>query len=438
MRLRNLSLAGGYMLLAYGLVGLIGIAALRLLTAMAQPAVFGEANLILTTLGLATTVSSQPFTNTQLRFHSAAQASGRGDAFTREVLMWNTLGALAAYGLTLLAWTALTAVGGVRLGMRGALALGLLVLATSVRNVMYGRFQAERRNYLYGGLLVGETAIVTLCTALGLYVSASVDGYIVGQSVGLAGAAFLGIATAPRAALRMATTAGRAPEFLQQARRYGLPFAPVGALGWLANLVERYVLGALAGPAAVGRYVAPFSIASRGMGLFGSALNDVFRPILFAVANTGDEDQGRRIFWLWLGIRGAAALGGVAALALFGSEIASLLLAPAYRDGAAPIMVWIAAAYGIQGMIQTLETRLMSRDRTAWLVPPLAVGGVANLLFSLLLIPRGGVLGAAQATTLSFVVQGAVTVWLLSRSSRVSLGAGLHSAASRTARTGSP
>ena len=70
------------MLLAYGAVGLIGIIALRLLTALAPPAVFGEANLLLTTLGLATTVSSQPFTNTQLRFHSAAQASGRGDAFT--------------------------------------------------------------------------------------------------------------------------------------------------------------------------------------------------------------------------------------------------------------------------------------------------------------------------------------------------------------------
>ena len=61
----------------------------------------------------------------------------------------------------------------------------------------------------------------------------------------------------------------------------------------------------------------------------------------------------------------------------------------------------------------------MSLDRTGWLIAPLAVGGVANLAFSFLLIPRFGAIGAGMATTLSFIVQACVTTLRLRKAERL-------------------
>lgn len=401
------------MLGVYSVVAAIGVVSIRLFTDLAPPAVFGEANLLLTFLALTTTVSFQPFTNTQLRYHSAAVDEDKADAFTREALRWTALAGICVCILAIAAWIVLHAVHATRLGLPGLLGAMGIVFATAGRNVIYGRFQAERRNYAYGGLLMAEAAVIAGCTVFGLRASASIDGYVVGTAAGMVGAALLGFGLTPHVSLRVLTHTGRAPGFLRRVMSYGLPFGPIGVLSWLANLADRYVLAALMGPAAVGRYVAPFSIASRGMSLVGSALGDLLRPALFASVNRGDAQESRSIFWGWLAVRVLAAVGGVIGLKLLGPLIARLLLAPAYRDGAVPIMIWIAAAYGVQGVIQTLETRLMSLDRTIWLILPLAIGGVSNLVFSLLLIPRYGVIGAAQATTASFTVQAAVTILVL-------------------------
>jgi O-antigen/teichoic acid export membrane protein len=401
---------GGWVLGAYLAVAVIGLASIRLFTELASPAVFGEANLLLSLLILALTTVSTPFTNTQLRFHSAAVAAGRGDGFTRQVLA-HVLGAGGAVcAIAALAWAGLAAMGQTRLGGLGAAGALLLGLLTLVRGVLYGRVQADRRNRAYASLLVAEALAVAVCTGLALRAAPTVDGYVLGQASGMALAALLGLLVAP--GLRGSAEFG-APSFARRAWRYGAPFAPMSLLSWLANMVDRYVLAVLAGPAAAGRYVAPFSIASRGVSLIGGALNDLYRPALFEAVNAGQVQQARKVFRHWMWVRSATAVACVLGLWALGPWLSTLLLAPAYRQDAPAVMVWVAIAYGAQGVIQVAETRLMSLDRTRRLLFPLITGGLANLAFSLVLIPREGAVGAAQATTASFLVQGLVTAALL-------------------------
>ena len=285
------------------------------------------------------------------------------------------------------------------IGLPGAAGLILLVFATAVRSVIFGRFQAERRYFSYGSLLAVEAFVTALGAAAGLWISPTVNGYILGQAGGVAAAALAGLILDPGATMRILIGGQPTPPVLGRVRAYGLPFAPMGVLGWLANTADRYALGLIAGPAAVGQYVAPFAIASRAMMTFGSALADIFRPMLFESTNRGDKGRTHRIFWLWMAARALALVGVVAGLALFGPFIGRLPLAPRpHRAGATPILMWVAAGYGVQGMIQTVETRLMSLNRTAWLITPMAIGGIANLAFSFLLIPHYGAVGAGMAT----------------------------------------
>jgi O-antigen/teichoic acid export membrane protein len=418
-RSRATTLASVYMLGSYALVALVGVVAIRVLTGLAAPAVFGEANLLLVSLQLAVTVVSQPFTTTQLRYHSAEVDAGRGDSFTRAILFWTCTASAGVSLLAVLSWLVMSRLQSSQLGLPGLGGMVLLVFATAFRSVVFGRFQAERRNFIYGTLLPIEALCTAGGAAIGLWISPTVNGYVLGQASGAAVSAFVGLAMDPGAAVR--TLAGRepAPQVLKQVRAYGLPFAPMGILNWLANTADRYVLGLLAGPAAVGQYVAPFSIASRAMAVLGGAMSDIFRPALFQAANRNDKRATQRIFWMWQATRAATVVVALLGLMLFGPFISRLLLAPAYRAGATPILMWVAAGYGIQGMIQTVETRLMSLDRTRWLITPLAIGGLANLGFSFLLIPHFGAIGAGMATAFSFVVQSGLTLWRLRKAERL-------------------
>ncbi len=417
-RSRATSIASGYMIGCYAVVAIVGVTAIRILTGLAPPAVFGEANLLLVSLQLAATVASQPFTTTQLRYHSGEVDAGRGDSFTRAMLMWTCVANGGVSLLAMVVWLVQRRFGASPLGLPGLGGLALLMIATAVRNVNFGRFQAERRTFSYGSLLAIESSTAAIGAIIGLRISPSVDGYIVGQACGSATAALIGLAWDLRTALRTLVTTQPKPRALEMVRSYGLPFAPMGVLSWLANTADRYALGILAGPAAVGQYVAPFAVASRAMAMIGAPLVDVLRPILFEATNRGDKMGARRVFLIWVALRLTIILAALAFLALFGPLIGRLLLAPAYRSGATPILMWVAAGYGVQGVVQTIETRLMSLDRTSWLIVPMGVGGLANLAFSFLLIPHFGAVGAGMATALSFVVQSAVVGWRLRQAER--------------------
>jgi O-antigen/teichoic acid export membrane protein len=76
-----------------------------------------------------------------------------------------------------------------------------------------------------------------------------------------------------------------------------------------------------------------------------------------------------------------------------------------------------------------LETRLMSFGYSSKLILPLIVGALANVALSVLWIPRDGALGAAHATTASFVLQFATTLIILVFATRT------HAAGSDAPRT---
>jgi O-antigen/teichoic acid export membrane protein len=65
--------------------------------------------------------------------------------------------------------------------------------------------------------------------------------------------------------------------------------------------------------------------------------------------------------------------------------------------------------YGVFGINQIFETRLLSLGRSARLLPPMALGAAMNIAFSIVLVARNGIIGAAQATCASFLVQAVAT-----------------------------
>jgi O-antigen/teichoic acid export membrane protein len=416
--------------MGYGLIALLGMGALRLYTELAPKSVFGQSNLVVTLLTLGIQLFVAPFTNTQLRYYTEAQARGDGDAFTRETLSWAVRAAAALGILAFIVCLLCGLVGGPKFGFAVATCALAWVLATATRNVLMGRLQAQRRRVVYTSLQVAEAAMLGVATAATLYFCATTEFYLVGQVLGAAAFLVLVLRFSPWPLRKDAPGASlSATGFRDKAVTYGLPFAPIAIVGWLSNLADRYVLGIVLGTAAVGQYVAPLSIASRAMILAGGALSDLFRPSLFDAENRQQRGRATRVFASWLMFNAAIACTAVIVIAVAGDLFVQLLLGKSYREGAVHIMVWIASGYGVYGLTQVLETRLLSLGRSAQLLVPMAAGAAANIAFSILLVPRHGIIGAAQASCLSFVAQCVVTAFFVIAALRrrhATLGAPAH------------
>jgi O-antigen/teichoic acid export membrane protein len=404
-------------------VAVVGIVALRVYTNLVSPSVFGATNLVLSALGLGMQLFVAGFTAAQLRFYSEAAARGAGDNFTRETMAWALRSTAVLVALALVTVAALRLAGGFALSAAAAAAGAAWLFAMATRNVLMSRIQAQQRQGRYAALQVVEAVVSFAVTCAALAVLPSIAAFLMGQALAIA--LFLGflLLTLPDARTAFGPLPATGRHFGAKAWAYGAPFAPLSFLSWLANLGDRYTLAILLGSDAAGRYVAPFSIASRGMLLSNSALCDLFRPILFDAENRRDSRRARSAFRGWLLCSAGLSSAGIAVVYCGGFFMARWLLAPGYRAGAVAIMLWVAAGYAVSGVTQVVESRLLSLGHSGRLLLPMILGALANVAFSVILIRANGIIGAAQATFASFVFQNLATAGFLVHALRQQGGA---------------
>jgi O-antigen/teichoic acid export membrane protein len=388
-----------------GLSAILGFLALRLYTELAPPDIYGKANLILGSLTLASQIAVQPIVSSQMRFHSEAAQAGNGDVFSAEALRYillaaGALGAAATLVLFFMLW------GDLSLATATGLSAGLWMLLTGLRSTFMTRLHAEQQMKRYMALRLFETVCTIVVTGLLLALfSPSPASFIIGQSAGFLGVLVFWIWNRGGPVFRIFAFEAPNAGLWAKVTSYGLSFVPLGVLLWISGLADRYVLAALLGTAAAGKYFAAFVIAAAGFGILNGAMGDLFRPKLFAEANAGRHAQAHRVFVAWLATYLLIAVCGVIAVAVLGPFLVAFAIGEAYRDGAVGLLVIISVGFTISGVNTAMENRLLSYGHSGKLLAPVAAGAAANVILSFILISANGIPGAAQASCLSFAVQ---------------------------------
>ncbi len=287
------------------------------------------------------------------------------------------------------------------LGLPAGWTLSLpLVAAMQVCNQLnLVRLRNQRRPFVYGALEIGATGLNA-----GLSVALVVMGYgWQGRAMGIAIAAVIAGAVALShlrrdGLLELNTDA----ETTRQALRVSIPMVP-HALGSVAILYsDRLLLLHLSGAEAVGLYTVAYQIGLV-VSLLNESVNKVWSPWIYQQLAAPNERRRYQIVVLSYGLFALTALVAVG-YGLVAPILLGWLATPAYQV-AGPFILWIALGYGLRGMYMVVFPYFVEAKRTELLAAFTLLAALLNIAANLVLIPRYGPLGAAQATAIAFGVQ---------------------------------
>jgi O-antigen/teichoic acid export membrane protein len=186
---------------------------------------------------------------------------------------------------------------------------------------------------------------------------------------------------------------------LKQLLRFGLPLIPANLAYWVLNLSDRFFLQKYADLSQVGVYALSYSIAGilhMIMGWFNTA----YAPYCYSIANEPDaRTVYARVMVYSLTLLTLVGLG----LSLFAPEVLSVLTPPAYH-GAARIVPLVVLSYLCFEAYYLISFGLDLTKKTAYAPLIIGAGALINLLLNIILIRPFGMMGAAVATVLSYML----------------------------------
>lgn len=310
------------------------------------------------------------------------------------VYLANCLGVLAAGTATLLA--VVLALGG-PIGRISGLPIGWLALAVVLAGlqeflqVPLTLWQVERAPARYARVQVAKSAVDAALTAV--LVIALARGWQGSVSATLITAAAFALGVGVPALARRVTWRYD-PGSVGHALRYGGGLIPhtLGTMG--LRSIDRFLIAYYATAAENGLY----SVGSQvglAVSLVADGFNRAWSPWLYAGLAENDPATDRRIVRLmyvyWAGIAAVAAVVWIA-----GPAVIRLLLAPSFH-AAGQYVGWVVLGLAFNGMYLVISGVVFYSGQTLIVSGITILTALVSVLLMLLLVPRSGAMGAAQA-----------------------------------------
>lgn len=282
-----------------------------------------------------------------------------------------------------------------------AASLGLRVLAT----VAFTHMRLEEKPKGYVVLSLGRTLLsLSLVLFFVLVQKKGIWGVLLGETIAngaalAVAAGLLGRRLVPRVSL----------EDIKSYLGFGIPFvlANLGAFALLST--DKLVLSAKGLAVETGLYALG--------GKLGIAINVaiiwpftlVWTPTMFRIARDETVEEARRVFArIFTYMMGLLLWAGLA-LGVFATEIIDIISPPEYAS-AAVISPFIILAYVVYGSYRHFQVGLNVSGKSGSLATSFLAAAVLNLMLNLFLIPRLGMIGAAIATLISYVVMASLVL----------------------------
>jgi O-antigen/teichoic acid export membrane protein len=198
--------------------------------------------------------------------------------------------------------------------------------------------------------------------------------------------------------------------YIKHAIRFSLPLIPhvLGSLIILAS--DRLFLSYMIGLESVGIYSVGYSVGMI-IGLLENSFNKAYMPWLFGVMK--DCSELTKIKIVKITYLAFIILSGLAlVLSLFAPWFLSFFVGERFSSSS-QFVLWIAMGYAFVGMYKMVMKFLVFAEKTIFLSYITLFAVVINLILNYIFISQFGAIGAAQATTLTFLIKFLIT-WFIS------------------------
>ena len=288
---------------------------------------------------------------------------------------------------------------GVATGLRMlAVALPLLAIFNGLMGSYSGIKRLRYRVYVRD---ITRPTIRLIATVGLLLVGFGLVGIVGGYMIGLAVGILLGIVLLARHDALKHGTMSFTP--LREILWYGVPLALAGVIYVVMGQVDYFVVGYFMGSEDVGVYRIGYMLAANLL-VFFSSLAPIFKPLIAETRSNRDAVAERyRTATRWV----LALSLPVAAILVLGAEAyLSLIFTPQYTAASGVVLALIVGylvsvtAGGPDGAL----LQGLGYSRLVFLNSALLL--IANVGFSVLLVPRYGILGAGLGTMLALTLSG--------------------------------
>lgn len=184
--------------------------------------------------------------------------------------------------------------------------------------------------------------------------------------------------------------------------KYSAPLTPNILIRWITDSSDRYMVGYFLGLSSVGVYSASYAIGNL-ISLFVTPIQMILFPELSKLYDNGDIEKVQAYlsysmkYFLFMA---TPAVFGISALS---KPILHILTTSEFASGSIVISV-IALSGLLAGVFQIVVNITLIVKKTKFNLYIYVVAALLNIVFNFVLIPSIGILGAAIATLISYIV----------------------------------
>lgn len=184
--------------------------------------------------------------------------------------------------------------------------------------------------------------------------------------------------------------------------RYGFPLVANAIAIWVISLSDRYILTIWEGTNSVASYILSYQLASNIISIPLAFAATIFFPRILRIEREQDEPAALEYTYKLLSMY----LKFIVPISLSACVLVMLFVYYLYSDYMfSPfIIILVVIAHVIYGSAHFYNKEFELSGRTMVITKGVALGAGLNFLMNLLLIPLFGILGAAIATLLAYIV----------------------------------
>ncbi len=407
----------GFVAIAQIVVALLYFLRLPVLTKILGASLYGTWSLILTPISLITPLAMLGLGMAIVRFLAAERDTSRiREEFLSAVFIIFAASTIASLILILCSSLFASSVLG-DVGRSDLVKLAaFMILTQSLSQISIAFFRTFRQMKFYSVLLAAKAAVELGLMALFLHLGWELTGLVIALLIG-------GLMSTIMALSVVIKQIGfRIPRFsnMKDYLRYGIPLMPNDAIVWIIFFSNRYIIGYFLQLGDVGIYVAACAVANIIFRLIGPVVAVLF-PAISQSYDNNDIIKTQNYFKYSLKYLMMISIPSAFGLSVLAVPLLQVFTTSAFISGST-VIPFIAFGLVIFSFHRIGSYIFHLVKKTYLLVILLSVSAILNIGLNLLLIPRMGILGAAIASFIAYVVLGISTIVIAFRYFNFDLG----------------